>query len=318
MKRILYQSIKISVGVVVSIYLAQLVGLLFATTAGIVTMLSILDTRKQTYIVGLKRIIVSVIAILISTLLFLLGHNLYVLGIFLVIFIPLLILSKSTEGLTVSTVLVTHMYSLKTIGISVALNEIALVSIGVFIAFLVNTHMPHEEKKIKILQEDVEHIIRKILHKMELQLLNQCSIEEQESSLVELDKLLTSGLDLAIKFNNNAVLSDQSYYIKYFQMRRQQYLVLSHMEKHFEQIFITVDKAKPLSEFTHQLALSFAEGNNGEELLKKAKELQSYYKESELPKTREEFENRAVLYQYFSDLIYFIDIKSKFMKKVQK
>jgi uncharacterized membrane protein YgaE (UPF0421/DUF939 family) len=41
--------------------------------------------------------------------------------------------------------------------------------------------------------------------------------------------------------------------------------------------------------------------------------LKNHYKESELPATREEFENRATLFQYLNDLEHFIEIKSRFM-----
>ena len=85
------------------------------------------------------------------------------------------------------------------------------------------------------------------------------------------------------------------------------------MQKHLEKAFIAVEKAKLLSEFTGELARDLNECNTGEYLLERADELKKHYQNTELPKTREEFENRAVLYQYFNDLIYLIEIKSKFM-----
>lgn len=316
MKQIVYQALKISVAVIVAIFIAEFFKLQYATTAGIVTMLSILDSRRQTYIVGIKRLISAMIAIVIALPLFMFDHDLWVLGLFLLVYIPVSFAIKMSEGISVSTVLITHIYTIQILDVAVAVNEIALVFIGVVVAFIVNIHMPKGEEEIKQIQSDVEAQIRLILHKMKLQLLNQCSMSEQQASLEALDHLLTNGTNKAIIFSNNGIFKDRSYYIRYFQMRRQQYLVLTHMENHFEQIFITIDEAKLLSDFTEQLALSFAESNDGEALLIEAKRLMEYYKQSELPKTREEFENRAVLFQYFSDIIYFIEIKRRFMQYI--
>ena len=176
-----------------------------------------------------------------------------------------------------------------------------------------NIHIPNREREIKDIQLEVEELIKSILCNIKLQLLNQCSIEEQKNHLKRLDYILTKGLDYAIDFNNNFILKDNSYFIKYFQMRRQQYEILVRMEKYFQKSFIAIEKAKPLSEFTERLAIELNEWNTGENLLEEADSLKKYYENTELPKTREEFENRAVLYQYFNDLIYFIEIKSKFM-----
>ncbi len=119
-------------------------------------------------------------------------------------------------------------------------------------------------------------------------------------------------MNASIDNNNNYILKDNSYFIRYFQMRRQQYQVLFHMNKYLEDIYVTVEEAYKLCEFTEQLAMNLEEFNTGNELMTKAGELEEYYKISQLPKTREEFENRSVLFRYFNDIVYFIEIKQQF------
>ncbi|PAB60062.1 aromatic acid exporter family protein [Anaeromicrobium sediminis] len=314
MKNLFYRGTKVAIGFILSIFIADFFGLKYSPSAGMICMISILDTRLQTYVVGIKRLITSIAAIILATILFQVGgHNLTVLGIFLIIFIPILTIFKVTEGLTVSTVLVSHIYNIQSLSLDIMLNEIGLLLTGVIVALGMNLHIPNKEKEIRDIQLEVEELIKTILHNMKLQLLNQCSIEEQEDSLERLDRIISKGFDHAINFNNNFILKDNSYFIKYFQMRRKQYEILVNMEKHFEKMFITVDKAKLLSEFTENLANELNECNTGEHLLVKADFIKKHYQDTELPKTREEFENRAVLYQYFNDLVYFIEIKSKFM-----
>lgn len=317
MNNLIYKSLKIVIGVTFAIFIAQIVGLTYSATAGVITMLSILDTKKQTYIVGLKRIIAALIALLIASVLFQFGgHNLITLGLFLLVYIPLLTVLNATEGLSVSTVLVTHIYTFGALGWSVLLNEMYLLILGVFVAWGLNLHMPNIEQEIRNIQLETESLIKTVLHKMKLQLLNQCSIEENKDTITKLNQTIKIGLDKAFEYNNNYFLKDNSYFIKYFEMRKQQYNVLVHMEKDFETIFITTHEAKLLSDFTELLANEFNERNTGSSDLLRINELKTYYKERELPKTREEFENSATLYQYLTDLTYFIEIKIRFMENL--
>lgn len=316
MKNLLYKAIKIAIGVILSIFIANIIGLKYAATAGVICMLSILDTRTQTYIVGIKRLMTSLIAIVLATILFRVGgHNLIVLGVFLIIFIPILTILKSTEGMTVSTVLVTHIYDINTLSWSVMINEIGILLIGILVGWVMNIHMPNRENEIRNKQFEVESLIRTILYNMKLELLNQCSIELQDNSLERLDEALAEGMEYAINFNNDFILKDNSYFIKYFNMRRQQYHILVNMQKNIKEEFITVEKAKPLSDLTERLSKELDECNTGEDLLKQADKLKNYYENTRLPSTRKEFENRAVLYQYFNDLIYFIEVKLNFMRE---
>jgi uncharacterized membrane protein YgaE (UPF0421/DUF939 family) len=209
---------------------------------------------------------------------------------------------------------VTHIYTLELVGLSVMVNEMGLLLIGVIIAFLVNLYMPNTENDIHDVQISVEKQIKLVLHKMSLQLINQCSVKEQLDALKKLDELITEGISKAIIYNNNYILKDFSYYVKYFQMRRQQYELLVHMEKHFKRIFVTVEHARPLSKFTEKLANELGESNNCETILEHAFGLLTFYQNSELPLTREAFENRATLFQYLNDITYFIEIKMTFME----
>ncbi|PKM57091.1 MAG: hypothetical protein CVU98_07910 [Firmicutes bacterium HGW-Firmicutes-3] len=313
MKLLLYRSIKIALGVIGAIFLAEVIGLMYSTTAGVIAMLSILDTRKQTFYVGFKRIWTSLLAILIVTALFaILGHNLLVFGLFLLLYVPLMTWLKASEALTVNTVLVTHIYTLQSLGVGILMNEMALTIIGVLVAWILNLHMPNLENEIRNLQMEVEDKIKAILEQIKAKLMGQ---ENSVSTdlLAELKKQLDEGTKKAYIYHNNYILKDHRYFIKYFQMRKEQYRVLRHMNQLFHETFITVKEALPIGDFTHRLVTELNECNDGEDLLMALKALKNHYKESELPATREEFENRATLFQYLNDLEHFIEIKSRFM-----
>lgn len=316
MKELIYKSVKITIGVILAIVIADVLNLKFTTTAGVITMLSILDTRKQTLTIGIKRIVIGSISVLISGLIFeAVGHDLLALTLFLLILIPTLILIRSTESLTISTVLVTHIYTIQDVTPGVMLNEVFIVLIGVVVAWGLNIHMINVEEDIKASQKKSEKIIKETLDMLAYQLINQCDMCEQEDLLSSLDDELTKGMDLAIAHNNNHLTKNIDYYIRYFQMRRQQYLLLTNTQKYFETSFVSKEMAKPLYEFTKQLSSELNELNIGDDLLSRANGLLSFYREQELPKTREEFEHRAVLFLYLNDMIHFVEIKMKFMSR---
>ncbi len=314
MKQVIYQSIKVAFGVAAASIMASLIGLNYYTTAGIITLLSILSTRKQTYVTGLKRILSAGIAILVASGLFTVwGHETYVLGLFLLIFIPLSTYLKNTEGISISTVLVTHIYTLKVISIPVITNEMLLLITGILIAWLMNLHMPNIEDHIKEKQLEVEGLMKEALTNLHHLLLNQPTSSNTASLLTNLKESLMTGKSLAIDYNNNFLLRDEQYYIEYFQMRKEQYLLLKQITSHFETVFFNVSQASELSDLTALVRDNLSECNDGTIKLNAANALLAKYKESPLPTSREEFEHRALLYQYLTDIKRFIQIKADFI-----
>ncbi|NLK74579.1 MAG: hypothetical protein GX288_04740, partial [Clostridiales bacterium] len=75
--------------------------------------------------------------------------------------------------------------------------------------------------------------------------------------------------------------------------------------------------AIPLANYIGNIAASFHEKNNVEKLLEELEDLYLYYRDEPLPKTRDEFENRAVLYQILKELHDFLRLKRNFMLKLE-
>jgi uncharacterized membrane protein YgaE (UPF0421/DUF939 family) len=73
-----------------------------------------------------------------------------------------------------------------------------------------------------------------------------------------------------------------------------------------------------IANFTLRLSNSIHEYNTAEGLLKRLQDLKDNFKVMELPKTREEFENRAMLYQFLNDLEQFLMIKNDFKKNLNE
>ena len=62
----------------------------------------------------------------------------------------------------------------------------------------------------------------------------------------------------------------------------------------------------------YEIQDSYSELNDGVQLKEKVQNVYQYYETKALPKTREEFENRAKLYQLLTEIQTFIDIKVNF------
>jgi uncharacterized membrane protein YgaE (UPF0421/DUF939 family) len=316
MKRLIQQSLKIVLGVTLAILTAEIIGLKYSPTAGIICLVSIFNTRKHTYNIGIKRIVTAFLALVLASAIFhIAGHNLGALTVFLLIFVSSSTYFNASEGIVVGTVLVTHIYSINSLGIDILANEVALLIIGIAAAWLMSIFTVNLKDEIVKLQIETEELIREKLIDFSYHLINKESNKKGVFSLDSLDNSISRGMEKSIEYNNNTLIKDNRYYIRYFQMRRQQYQILSHMDTYMENLYLPVQETVKLSRFTRSFANELDEFNDGKEMIVLAGELESYYRQTPLPKTREEFENRAILVRYFSDIQYLLEIKFEFTRK---
>ncbi len=317
MNNLLYRTLKMSIGFAAAVFIAEVFNLDFSVSAGIITILNMLDSKKESARVAWRRLYSSAAGLLLAVIIFtLLGYTTLNLGVFLLFFIPLADRLKAKEGIIVNTVLASHLLSYHTISTQILLNEFTLVIIGAVTALIMNLHMPDQEKQLKDLQAQVEQKIRAMLWTMSLNMRNLCTIHDEEPSLIDLENLIRDAKKQSYTYMNNYFLSENSYYLEYFQMRQAQLYRLMYMREHLDMVFVNQGEAMILSEFTGLLAYEYDEGNDGLILRDKLIKIRSDFQSSELPQSRIEFENRAALFQYLNDLDEFIALKVRFSNKV--
>lgn len=83
----------------------------------------------------------------------------------MLLFIPAAVYFQLSDGIVVSSVLVTHYLVEKNLSWAIIGNEFLLMSIGVGLALLANSYMPDTEKRLREDQEVIETMFRKILRK---------------------------------------------------------------------------------------------------------------------------------------------------------
>ena len=111
---------------------------------------------------------------------------------------------------------------------------------------------------------------------------------------------------------NNTFFQESKYFIEYMNMREQQAVVLKDIDKKAGSVRAVFPQADQVAELICETAATFGESNNARELIARLDEVLRQMKDSPLPATREEFEERAVLYGILMDLEYFLQLKKEF------
>ena len=126
------------------------------------------------------------------------GYTPLAISILLLTFIPTAVMLKIQEGIVTSSVIVMHLYSLKQITWLIVGNEIAILTIGISVALLVNMYMPSSENKLKEYQDKIENNFKTILFEMVVYLRNRES-SWSGAELIETENMLNEARDLSFK-----------------------------------------------------------------------------------------------------------------------
>lgn len=301
---------KTAIGVVIAMIIAKEIGLTYWPAAGIITILSIQSTKRESLDIAIRRSISALVAIAIASLLFLLfGFNSIVFGLFVLLFIPLTVKLKVTDGIVLSSVLVTHLLVKKEVTVNLIINEVGLIIVGIGVALVLNSYMPKNEEKLK---EDIDYIsekIKEIFMDMAYSLRTHSVSINQQSLFSELEDRIEIAKKRANDNFNNYLFSDVRYYVHYVEMRGVQLQILKYMREHFGRISMTVKQTEWVANFTEELASVIGKEVNANILINRLNRVRKELSLQALPVTREEFENRAMLYQFLNDLEIFIESK---------
>jgi len=293
-----YLLTKMTIGFIMGFLIAEAFSLDYVYTAGVIAVLSLEPTRKRSIEIGFIRIIDSLIALSLGYLIFyFMGFSIWSLFVFIALFIPLSYLIKVDRGIVVSLVLVSQVYLEQEVNF--ALNALFILLIGVGVAFFLNLYMPDLKKKIRLevsrINQSIEEIILSIAAKKDI-------------SFKELDQLISSANDnIREELENNNIdgLIDR---LRYVEMRKEQILIL----KRINNTLINVSDIKEktlilnyLKEFKGQIG----DDNYALQLTDKLNQLLDYFKTSDLPDTRKNFEDRAQLYYVLLEIHQFLQLK---------
>ncbi len=308
--------IKYVVGSVVAVLLAAALRLEFAYAAGIITLLTIQDTKKETVKIAAKRIVIFIIMTILSAAVFpLAGYHVWAFGVVLIPYLICCIALDMKEAIAPIAVLCTHYISAGSCNAGMILNEFLILVIGAGVGILLNMFMPDSRAKLVEYQRTVDDKMIHILKRMALYMERDNKSDYTGECFDELDKMLINLKKEALYYMNNHFLGENDYYYEYMQMRARQCGILKRVYSDIVRLTTTPQQVRALADFVEKIANEFAEENDVQGLLEELEALKESYTVSELPKSREEFENRAMLYHIMEDFKVFLQIKRDFFNK---
>ena len=255
-----------------------------------------------------------VLALALAWLLFAsLGFNMLSLALFLIIYVPLSYRLQLMSGLVASTVLVTQLLGWQSLAVSYWLNQVGLFAIGAGLALAFNSYMPSKEDLILAHRARIEDQLRQLLLTIHDSLRQpQARRGADLAALAALNQELESALTTVLAERDNRLFRQTNYDVHYVEMRQAQAQLLEQMMTTLPDCFLESEESKVLAGIFYLTASQLETANPGTYLMADIQALLAYYRERPLPVSRQEFENRARLFQLLNDLNRFIALKVAF------
>ena len=311
-----FNTVKIAGAAIIAIILATMANIQFAVSTGIVTILTIQPTKKETMQTASSRFYAFITAIAIAFVSFeIWGYHLTAFMIYLIVFIYVCQIFQWYSSMAMNSVLISHFLTLGNMNPNSVYNEFVIFLIGVGVGIIANLHLHKNENYILELEQETDAQIKQILGKMAERILDQDVSDYNEQSFHELKKSIQKAQNVADLNYKNQFSKKDIYDIEYIRMRDRQYHVLYEMYKSARTIETTPITAKIVSDLFLEMSETYHKDNNGDDTLQHFYEIQQGMKEQPLPVERIEFEDRAKLFILLNYIEEFINIKQDFMKK---
>jgi len=319
--KIVLLSAKIGIGASVAIYIAELLKLQYATSAGIITLLTLTTTRWGTFRLSLQRLLTYVVSVGICWIIFSIIPSMWIeYGIFLFLVVLMTEWLGWRSTLSVNAVIGTHFLTTQDFSLGFAINEFLLVVIGITIAIILNLfhiNSTHENGIIKSMRH-VEHEMKKILEEVSGYLIQQSTGDHAWDDVVRLEKELEEYVELASEYHHNTFQTHQDYYVAYFEMRMKQCGALHNLHSEMRRMRQMPKQAHIVADFIMNISQYVTEMNDPKKQIEELENTLEHLRNEPLPETHEEFENRAELYHVLMDLEEFLLYKKRFVEEIDE
>lgn len=316
MKILLLNTLKISLAAIIATLLALGIGLEFYTAAGIIAILSIQSTKRETLKVALGRFLAFLVALSIAFVCFqLLGFTVLAYALYLVAYIFICLYFKWNMAMAMNSVLISHFLTKGNMDMPLLLNELALFAIGVGLGILTNLHLRKNIDYIERLRKEADYLIQGYL------IYISQLIKQKETPIADffprMNRSIRLAKNLAEENFQNQLKDADRYDQNYIAMREKQSYVLLEMEKIASRIHMDTLSTEIVASFLSRIAIEYGKDNTAQDLLTAFHAMWAGLKEKPLPTVREEFENRARLFILLQHVEEFLELKADFVVKLQ-
>lgn len=306
---------KVAAGCALAMLLAEALSLRYASTAAVVTLLTIQDTKKETLLLAWKRVLSFLTSLLLSGLLYhLFPWHPAAYGVYMLLLTGISYYFKWEGAISVNAVIGVQILMEPSYSLSFLGNEGLLLLIGTSIAIALNWYMPDKGRHIKKDMQDIEDQLQKILGQLGSYMLRLDKSDLDGALIQKLDEHLDRALVKALDNWNNTLHSHSSYYIQYMEMRKGQCALLESMHEAIHCMDEIPVQAGALSVFLQHIGRTTHVRNNADELVTEMGVIFEEMRKEPLPVTRKEFENRAILYHLMLEIEEFLILKQEFVR----
>lgn len=315
------RALKTGIGGCMSYYIAESLHLEFASSAGIITLLTLQQTKWETLKLSYRRVFTFFMTYLTCMLFFnIIPAPWLDYGIYLFILVFLCESLGWRTAVSANAVTAAHLISEQNFSHEMMLNELLIVLIGISMAIIFNLFHINETHEAHLIENmrDVEKRMSGLLKDLAGYLRHQYIGREIWRDVEALQEDLAQYTNEAQEYQNNTFFSHPEYYINYFNMRKIQSHVLYNLHAEMQRLRDLPIQAEVVADFMYYISENVSEKADPQEQKERLEALLQDMKISALPETREEFESRAMLYHVLMDLEDWMMVKDKFIAELDE
>lgn len=313
-----YRTIKTAVGAGLAMWIAIMLQLEFATFAAIIVIMCIETTKKKTLYTIKDKLFATILSLILGMVAFeLLGYHPIVFALFILLFMPILVKTRIQSGFITSMVVLLHIYTVQEASLDIFFNELAIITIGFAIALLVNSIMPNFKKDIETLKFQIEEKYSTILFEFYTYLKDKNRMWNGQE-IIEAENIINQAKSTIIQDIENHLLREENKDYHYFKMRADQLEILKRMITIVSIVSTSelhVRQKEMLADFFLNISQN-VRSNNVNIALEKLSAYEESIRETELPKSREEFEVRANLFYLNFEIKNYLTIKKQILDQL--
>ena len=289
--------LKLSLGSSLAIFIAYFFQLQYAMVAGVITLLVVKDTKKETIKGALGKLLGFILCTLYSYLCFnFLGYNLWSFSLYILIIISTCFVLNIRYVIAMCVVISSHYLLQESMSIYWILNETGLFIIGAGIGIIINMFMFSNKEHIYEGQQKLQKQVSLILVEIS-EMINKPGRDNNIKHNISILSNLIDSSTKAAYFNiNNNLLSDTKYFLDHMEIIKSQRNILNTLYDLVSQLNYLPAQGQIVSNFINKVGNTSFEVHTVNDLLNDLEKMYNDMKTQPLPQDRDEFENRAILF----------------------
>ncbi len=315
----LLKALKIGAASSLAVLIGTFVSVQYASFAGVVALLTIRNTKRDTLAIAAKRLFSYLCSMAVLALLWaVLQDNNFTFAIYMLILAMASCAAGWEDTISVNTVVGSHVLLSETVmTLSFFTTETVLLSIGILSAIVINWYMPDNLAEI---QQDIDYIeqeLKDILLSIAGEMRQLQPVAPKPVRLIALDRHIEQASDKALDNMNNSMTAlsqgHSKYYVEYLAMRKGQCAVL--FQCHHALLGIALDHAevRQVADIIEEVAAAVHHKVGIRAIIAALETVVVQMKNETLPQTSIEFASAAQLFHIMELFEEFLHKKRAFL-----